>query len=42
MTQKVLSIKVEPNDFTLFKAFAKGYKTQAEAFSALMQLGSIP
>ncbi|MDZ8137251.1 MAG: hypothetical protein RM049_18425 [Nostoc sp. DedQUE04] len=42
MTQKVLSIKVEPNDFTLFKAFAKGYKTQAEAFSALMQLASIP
>lgn len=42
MTQKVLSIKVEPNNYDQFKAFAKGYKTQAEAFSALMQLVSIP
>ncbi|MEH2398698.1 hypothetical protein [Nostoc sp.] len=42
MTQKVLSIKVEPSDFTQFKEFAKGYKTQAEAFKALMQLTSIP
>ncbi|MFN6537052.1 MAG: hypothetical protein RM021_011855 [Nostoc sp. EkiNYC01] len=38
MSQKVLSVKVDPEDFEWFKEIAKGYKTQAEAFKALRQV----
>ncbi|MBN4004801.1 hypothetical protein [Nostoc sp. LPT] len=38
MSQKVLSVKVDPEDFEWFKEIAKGYKTQAEAFKGLRQV----
>ncbi|MBW4678239.1 MAG: hypothetical protein KME52_30955 [Desmonostoc geniculatum HA4340-LM1] len=38
MSQKVLSVKVDPDDWEWFKELAKDYKTQAEAFKALKQV----
>ncbi|WP_154655841.1 hypothetical protein [Fortiea contorta] len=38
MNQKVLSIKVAPDDWEWFKEFAKTHRTQADAFQALKEV----
>ncbi|MDZ8066098.1 MAG: hypothetical protein RMY64_10745 [Nostoc sp. DedQUE08] len=38
MSQKVLSVKVDPEDWEWFKEVSRAYRTQAEAFKALKQV----